>query len=75
MATCCRASGIEGGPVGWQPLPTLDAFEKLRWAWRRTIETCPTQEHPYFGVLTHEEWIKLQLRHSELHQGFMHPGG
>lgn len=29
---------------------------------------------PLFGELTHEEWLKLQLGHCQLHLGFMHPG-
>ncbi|MEM7630045.1 MAG: DUF1569 domain-containing protein [Planctomycetota bacterium] len=29
---------------------------------------------PLFGELTHDEWLRLQLGHCQLHLGFMHPG-
>jgi hypothetical protein len=30
----------------------------------------PTGPHVIFGRLPHEDWIKLQLRHAELHLSF-----
>lgn len=30
----------------------------------------PIANNPMFGLMTHEEWTKLHLRHAELHLGF-----
>jgi hypothetical protein len=66
--------GVPGGTAGTDDMPTAEALAKLHKAWARITGGMPTQEHPFFGALTHEEWIMLQLRHSELHQGFLIPG-
>ena len=29
--------------------------------------------NPFLGELSHEDWIKLNLRHAELHFSFFHP--
>lgn len=31
-------------------------------------------ESPLLGVLSHDQWLTLQLGHCQLHLGFMHPG-
>lgn len=61
--------GVTGGTAGTDDMPTAEGLARLRKAWARVAGGVPTREHP-FGALTHEEWIMLQLRHSELHQGF-----
>ena len=33
----------------------------------------PAKPNPVFGPLTHEQWIQLNLRHAELHLGFLVP--
>lgn len=33
-----------------------------------------TQDSPVLGRMSHDDWVKLHLRHSELHMGFVHPG-
>ena len=33
----------------------------------------PTAPNVIFGQLTHEEWIAINLRHAELHLGFLIP--
>lgn len=44
------------------------------------VETSPgvpnpamTQRHPSFGLMTPAEWVLYQLRHAELHLGFLRP--
>ena len=50
-----------------------EALEKLRAAVARTHHERMTARHPFFGQLTHDEWTKLHLRHSELHLSFAVP--
>ena len=33
----------------------------------------PDAPNPIFGRLTHDEWKAINLRHAELHMGFLHP--
>jgi hypothetical protein len=65
--------GVEGGTAGIEEFTLDEGLTRLRRAWRRIEGACPTKEHAFFGPMTHEEWIKLQLRHSELHHSFLHP--
>ena len=32
-----------------------------------------TQPSPLLGTMTHEDWVKLNCRHAEMHFSFMHP--
>jgi hypothetical protein len=50
-----------------------EALEKFRAAANRIKTERMTSPHPVFGRLTHEEWMKLHLRHAELHLGFAVP--
>ena len=52
-----------------------DGLNRLRNAWARIRRAAPEDEHPLFGDLSHSEWIMLNLRHAELHQGFFIPIG
>jgi hypothetical protein len=51
-----------------------EALEKLRSAANRLRTEKMTSPHPVFGKLTHEEWLRLHLRHAELHLSFAVPG-
>lgn len=53
---------------------TQEGLEKLRAAVERTRKERMTAAHPVFGKLTHEEWTRLHLRHSEMHLSFAVPG-
>lgn len=59
-------------PAGGSPAAAL---ERLRKAVARANAGKMTARHPFFGPLTHEEWLKFHLRHAELHLGFVVPGG
>jgi hypothetical protein len=49
------------------------ALEQLRMQFSRLEKEAPTAPHPFFGKMTHEEWIGLHLRHCELHLSFLVP--
>ena len=51
-----------------------EAFEKFRTAAKRIQTERMTSPHPVFGKLTQDEWMKLHLRHAELHLSFAIPG-
>ncbi|MBX3387135.1 MAG: DUF1569 domain-containing protein [Phycisphaeraceae bacterium] len=63
-----------GGAFGADDVPTDEALDRLRRAWKRLLSTRPPLADPYFGPLSHEQWIAINLRHAELHQSFQHPG-
>lgn len=72
MVPGVQLPGAPGGTVGGEDMPAAEGLTRLRHAWSRILKSCPANEHPFFGALSHEQWIALQLRHSELHQGFFH---
>lgn len=53
--------------------PVELALENLRTAVARFEREEPTAEHPALGSLTPAEWVKLHLRHCELHMSFVKP--
>jgi hypothetical protein len=66
--------GAAAGTYGVDLLPVDEAVARLTTAFDRLDEKCPAVDNPAFGPLTHDEWKKLNLRHSELHLSFFHPG-
>jgi hypothetical protein len=73
MPAGVRIPRVEGGTLGTEAM-TLDAgLSRYRAALDRLEDEPPTEPSPIFGVLTHEECIKGQLRHAELHLSFLHP--
>ncbi|MBX3407465.1 MAG: DUF1569 domain-containing protein [Phycisphaeraceae bacterium] len=69
-----RIPGVPGGTIGTEPMETEAAIERLRRAWARLEAAHPGIPNPVFGELTHQQWIRLNLGHAELHLGFLHPG-
>ena len=75
----------KGLPAGFKLPPTMAAFqprlqiaavvalEDLHAATARLMTESPGKSHPFFGRLTHDEWINLHLRHAELHLSFLIP--
>lgn len=65
--------GIPGGTTGQEDMPLDQAAERLRAALQRldTDRNC-AHDSPAFGVMSHEDRIRLNLRHAELHLSFMH---
>ncbi|MGE4198514.1 MAG: DUF1569 domain-containing protein [Phycisphaerales bacterium] len=68
-----RIPGFNDGTLGVEPMPTDAALDRLRRAWERLMSTAPTVPNPIFGLLFHDDWIKMNLRHAELHMGYLHP--
>ncbi|MEX2081802.1 MAG: DUF1569 domain-containing protein [Dehalococcoidia bacterium] len=64
---------VPNGTLGTEVM-TLDAgLARYRDILARVEREPPTKDSPLFGPLTHEEGIKSQLRHAELHLSFLHP--
>lgn len=69
-----RIPGAEAGTYGVAPLSTTEGAERLRAALRRLQGGEPPKFHsPAFGPMSHEDRIRLNLRHAELHLGYLHP--
>jgi hypothetical protein len=64
--------GVEGGTAAIEPLATDEGLSRLRAGWSRLQGGMPRFPHPFFGMLTYEEWIMLHLRHAELHMSYLH---
>lgn len=61
------------GTYGTAIMETAEGARRLREALRR-LETAPAKfESPAFGALSEHDRIQLNLRHAELHLGFLHP--
>jgi hypothetical protein len=73
MRTGARIPGIPGGTLATEPMPLDEAEEKYRRALERLKSDAPTALNPIFGVLRHDEWTALHLRHAEGHLGFVVP--
>lgn len=61
-------------------LPEVDpdletVLQKLGMWLDRLKKEAPTFKHPAFGALSHADWIRLHLRHGELHLSFIVPEG
>lgn len=72
MRAGVRIPKVEGGTLGIEPLSTAEGLARLRASIERLKREAPQSEQVFFGKLTHLEWIKLNLRHAELHLGYAH---
>lgn len=66
-----KIPGMPSGTLGTEETSTDVGAAELRRALERLRASCPTQENVLFGKLTHDEWIQMNLRHAELHLGFL----
>jgi hypothetical protein len=73
MRSGVRIPGVEAGTLATDPVPLEEGRGRYRRAMERLKAEAPTAPSPAFGRLTHEEWIALNLRHAELHLGFLIP--
>lgn len=64
---------VAGGTLATDPMPLDEALPRFRRVMERLKTEAPTVPSPVFGKMTHEEWIAMNLRHAELHLGFMVP--
>jgi hypothetical protein len=73
MRAGIRIPGVAGGTMATEPMPLEDGLGRMRRAMDRLAAEAPTLPDPIFGPLNHEEWIAINLRHAELHLGFLIP--
>jgi hypothetical protein len=73
MGSGVRIPGVEGGTLATDPVPLEEGRGRFRRAMERLKAEAPTAPSPVFGRLTHAESIALNLRHAELHLGFLIP--
>lgn len=65
-----RIPKVEGGTYGIEPIPTAEGLARMKKSFERLQRERPKFQSPAFGVMTDEERVALNLRHSELHLGF-----
>jgi hypothetical protein len=58
------------GTYGVEPMSAEEGLAQCRRALERLSRQAPTASNPFFGSMSHDDWIKLNLRHAELHQSF-----
>ena len=51
-------------------LAAREGLERLRKSCARLKVEAPRNLNPIFGALTHEEWIKMNIGHANLHLSF-----
>jgi hypothetical protein len=66
-----KIPGVPNGTLGTEPIAVDVAAPRCRVAYERLGREMPSAPNIIFGPLTHEEWIKLNLRHAELHLGYL----
>ena len=72
MPAGIRIPGVKDGTIGQDPMTSAEAATRLKRSFLRLAngEQCPF-ESPGFGAMSHEQRIKLNLRHAELHLSFI----
>ena len=72
MSAGVRIPRVPGGTTGMEPMPTADAAQRLLAALTRLgSDEVAAYESPAFGPLSDEDRVRLNLRHAELHLGFL----
>jgi hypothetical protein len=73
MRAGVRIPGVEAGTLATEPMPLDEARGRLLRVLQRLKSEAPTAPNVIFGRLNHEEWVAINLRHAELHLGFLIP--
>src|SRR5262249_51172641 len=73
MPTGVKIPGVPGGTLAIDPMPLDEALTRFQRVTERLKVEAPPVPSPAIGKLTHEESIALNLRHAELHLGFLVP--
>ena len=67
-----RIPGVKGGTAGMEEMPTAAAGERLLAALRRLQNREEAKfDSPAFGSMSYDDRIQLNLRHAELHLGYL----
>lgn len=64
---------VPGGTAACEMCGLEEGLGKFETAWARLKGQAPTLPNPIFGLMTHDEWKQLHLRHAELHLSFFKP--
>ena len=72
MRVGLRIPRVAGGTFGIEPMSLDDGARKFTDALNRFERSVPTAPHPFFGLMTRDEWNAMQFRHAELHLSFFH---
>lgn len=72
MSPGVRIPGVEGGTTGMEDIEPIPAADKLLAALDRLAsdEEAP-HDSPAFGKMSDEDRVRLNLRHAEMHLGFL----
>lgn len=74
MPAGVKIPNADGGTYGTEKLTTAEGGDRLRRALRRLQSgDAPPHHSPAFGPMSLEDRVALNLRHAELHLGFLHP--
>jgi hypothetical protein len=73
MPVGVRIPGVPGGTLAIDPMPLDEALTRFQRVTQRLKVEAPPVPSPAIGKLTHEESIALNLRHAELHLGYLVP--
>jgi hypothetical protein len=69
-----RIPRVPGGTYGTDVLPTQEGAARLKKSLGRLAAGEPAKyQSPAFGDMSHDDRVTLNLRHAELHLGFVHP--
>lgn len=68
-----RIPSIPAGTLGTEPIGLDEGLARFARAWDRLGKSPPVHASPAFGPLTHEDARQLNLRHAELHLGYVQP--
>jgi hypothetical protein len=71
MPAGVKIPGVPNGTLGTEPASLDVSLPRYRAVLERLRREPPTAPSPAFGMLTQTEAIKLNLRHAELHLGFL----
>jgi hypothetical protein len=74
MRAGVRIPGVKGGTLATELMPLEEALGRFQRVMTRLKTEAPMAPNVIFGPLTHDEWIAINLRHAELHLGFLIPG-
>jgi hypothetical protein len=73
MRAGVKIPGVEGGTLATESVPLEVALERMQRVMEKLKSQAPTILHSIFGQLSHDEWIAINLRHGELHLGYLVP--
>jgi hypothetical protein len=71
--TGVRIPGTKQGTIGMEKVSFEEGIARLRQSLDRIEASAAPLPSPAFGRMTHAQQITMQVRHGELHLGFLHP--